>query len=172
MRLLSSTADSARWRTGLLISILAASSCDVPTGLPRIESRYRFPVEDVTLPVTGVPATVTVSQDLSGIDLSDRVSGATIRITPLNAAGATGTVTFRITGGGVTVNGSVNVAGPAGQTVPLDEAQARALLGGVIQISASGTLCRATGCGLELPPFPSVTLDNEIELMVRLGGEG
>jgi len=160
------------FRLALRAAPLILLACDIPTGLPRIESRYLFPLEDVSVPVTGVPASAQISQDLSSIDLTDQVGGATIRISPENPAGATGTLAFTIKGGGVTVNGSVDVAGPASQRIELNEAQTRALLGGTVQISASGTLCRAGGCGLELPPFPIVTLRNEIELLVRLGGEG
>jgi hypothetical protein len=156
----------------IVLTPMLLLACDVPTGLPRIESSYLFPVEDLAVPVTGIDVAVQVSQDLSSIDLTDQVRGATIRISPENPTGATGTLAFTISGGGVSVNGTVDVAGPASQSVELDEAQTRALLGGTVQISASGTLCRAGGCGLELPPFPVVTLRNEIQLRVRLGGEG
>jgi hypothetical protein len=164
--------NSMRWMRAVWLMPVLLLACDVPTGLPRIDSSYLFPVEDLTIPVTGIQVAVQVSQDLSSIDLTDQVRGSTIRISPENPTGATGTLVFTISGGGVTVNGSVDVAGPASQQIELDETQTRALLGGTVQISASGKLCRASGCGLELPPFPVVTLRNEIQLRVRLGGEG
>jgi hypothetical protein len=155
----------------LLLPLFVLAACDIPTGLPKIESRYLFPVEDLVVPVTGVAASATTEQDFSDIDLTDRVNGAVIRVAPDNPAGATGTLTFTIAGGGETASAAVNVAGGE-QRIDLDAAQTRAFLGSRVTITASGTLCRSSGCGFLPPPFPQVTLKNRIELLVQFGGEG
>ncbi len=152
--------------------VAGLAGCDVPTGLPRVDSTFLFPVESVQLPVSGVTASATASQDFSDIDVADRVMEAAIRVTPRNPSGATGTLTVKLTGGGVTVTGSVNIAGGPNQRIPLTQEQVRALMGAQVQIEASGTLCKASGCGFELPPWPMVTLDNDLEVVVQLGGEG
>jgi hypothetical protein len=54
--------------------------------------------------------------------------------------------------------------------MPRDQVQT--LLHGEITIRAYGTLCRASGCGFAAPPFSTVTLKNELELRLELGGEG
>jgi len=151
---------------------VALAGCEVPTGLPILESRFRFEVESVLVPVAGVPASASARQTLSSIDVANDVRGATIWVTPVNPSAATGTLSVQIRGGGVTVNGTVNVAGGANQAIPLTQAQVQALLGGEVTITASGTLCRPAGCGIAPPPFPMVTLENELELVVALGGEG
>lgn len=155
-----------------LVLVLTAAACELPTGLPRVESTFRFPVDDVVLPVTSVPASASSQTDLGGIDLSDNVRRGTIRVTPENALGATGQLTIRLMGGGETVTGVVDVAGPPNQLISLNEQQIRALLSGVVTIEASGTLCPASGCVLGPPPFAELKLINELELVVELGGEG
>jgi hypothetical protein len=156
----------------LAAATLTLAACDIPTALPRVESTFRFPVDSVVLPVAGVSASVTERSDLSDIDLSDRIRSAALRVTPVNAAGSTGELTLQISGGGVVVYGTVDVANAAGQEIPITRAEAQALLSGEVAITASGTLCRASGCGVFPPPFPTVTLRNELELIVELGGEG
>jgi hypothetical protein len=163
---------SGRWLTALLVLAVVGTGCEVPTGLPILESRFRFEVESVVVPVAGVPGSASARQTLSQIDMASDVRGATIWVTPVNPSAATGTLAIQIRGGNVTVNGTVNVAGGPNQAIPLTQAQVQALLGGEITITASGTLCRAAGCGLAPPPFPTVTLENELELLVALGGEG
>lgn len=155
-----------------LVLVLAYAGCELPTGLPRVESVFRFPVDDVVIPVTSVPATASGQTDLGGIDLSDNVRRGAIRVTPDNPVGATGLLTVRLMGGGETVTGLIDVAGPANQLIELNEQQIRALLSGVVTIQASGTLCPAAGCAITLPPFPELTLKNELELVLELGGEG
>ena len=155
---------------GLLL-VFAISGCELPTGLPRVESLFRFPVDDVVLPVTSVPATSSGQTDLGGIDLSDNIRRGAIRVTPENPTGATGQLAIRLIGGGTTVTGVIDVAGPANQLIDLTEAEVRALMAGVITIEASGTLCPAAGCVIGLPPYAELTLKNELELVVELGGE-
>jgi hypothetical protein len=155
----------------LCLTVLG-SACEVPTGLPIVESRFRFEVEGVAVPVAGVPASASVRQSLSDIDVANDVRAATIFVSPVNPSGATGTLAIQIEGGGVAVHGTVDVAGAANQSIPLTGEQARALLAGQVTITASGTLCRPSGCGLAPPPFPVVTLENQLELVVALGGEG
>jgi hypothetical protein len=154
-----------------VLCFLMVSACDLPTALPRIESTFRFPVDDVVIPVTGVGATASTEADLDGIDIED-VKRGRVLVTPENAAGSTGVVTIRLTGGGVTVTGAIDVQGGANQPIDVTGAEARALLGGAVTIEASGTLCRSSGCGVSPPPFPNVTLRNTLELVVELGGEG
>lgn len=143
----------------------------MPTGLPRIESTFRFPVDDVVVPVTGIGATASTQADLDGIDIDD-ISRGRILVSPENGAGSTGVLTVRLMGGGVTVTGVVDVAGGPDQPIDVTGQEIRALLAGPVTIEASGTLCLSTGCGASAPPFPDVTLKNTLELVVELGGEG
>lgn len=154
-----------------LLAVVATAACDVPTGLPRIESTLRFAVEDVVVPVTGVGATVSEPVDLGGVDLQE-VRRGTIRVTPENDVGATGVLAVRVIGGGVTVSGSVDVAGGPDQAIELTGDEIRALMGRSVTLEASGALCRPSGCGLSAPPFPNVRLKNVPDLVVELGGEG
>jgi len=155
----------------IVVTVASMTGCDVPTGLPRFASTWRFPTADVVVPVAGVQGSTTVTEDLTDVDISDRVRSAVIRIRPENAAGATGTITFSIQGGGVTVRGTVNVVNPAVQTIPISEAEVRALLGSSAAFTASGTVCRAGGCGPVPPPHASVTLKTELELVLEVGGD-
>lgn len=152
-----------------VLAVLA--SCDVPTGLPRIESTFRFPVDAVVVPVTGLSATASAQADLGAIDLDD-VQRGRVLVTPENGSGSTGLLTVRITGGGVVVSGVIDVAGGADQAIEVSGGEVRALLGAMATIEASGTLCRPAGCGASLPPYPDVRLENTLELVVELGGEG
>jgi len=169
----STTGRRASWTSAALLAAvtLASGACDIPTGLPRIESTFRFPVDSVVVPVAGVAASASERSDLSDIDLADRIRRAVLRVTPVNEAGSTGELMIRISGGDVVVHGTINVGNAAGQEIPITAAEAQTLMAGEVTITASGTLCRAAGCGLFPPPFPTVTLKNELELMVALGGE-
>jgi hypothetical protein len=160
----------ARARTIPVVCLLILAACDLPTGLPRIESTFRFPIDDVVVPVTGVGATASVDAELDGIDIED-VRRGRVLVTPANAAGSTGILTVRFMGSGVTVTGTVDVAGGADQAIDVTGEEIRLLLGGPVTIEAAGTLCRSSGCGLSAPPFPNVTLENMLELVVQLGGE-
>jgi hypothetical protein len=151
---------------------LPLASCDVPTAPPRIQSTWRFPTETLDVLVTGVSATTIETRDMSAIDLVDRIQSAVIHVLPVNPRNASGTAQFVMSGSGVTVLGNVNVRGNPDQPIPLTQAQVRALLGGVVTFRATATLCPASGCGLVMPPFDSVTLHTELELVVELGGEG
>lgn len=156
----------------ILLSCPLLSSCDVPTAPPRLQSAWRFPTESLEIPVTGLSATTVSTQDLGDIDLVDRIQSAVVHLAPDNPANASGTVLFVMSGGGVTVLGSVDVRGGADQTIPLTRAEVRALLSGVVTFRATGTLCPASGCGLVVPPFATVTLDTELEVVIEVGGEG
>jgi hypothetical protein len=154
-----------------VLSALVLSACDLPTALPRIESTFRFPVDDVVVPVSGVDATASTESDLDGIDIED-VKRGRVLVTPENGAGSTGVLAIRLMGGGVTVTGAIDVQGGPDQAIDVTGSEARALLSGAVTLEASGTLCRASGCGATPPPFPNVTLRNTLELVVELGGEG
>jgi hypothetical protein len=154
-----------------VLCFLTVSACDLPTALPRVESTFRFPVEDVVIPVTGTDATATTDTDLDRIDIEE-VKRGRVLMTPENASGSSGILTVRLTGIGVTVPGTIDVQGGANQSIEATGAEVRALLSGSVTLEASGTLCRSSGCGASPPPFPNVTLRNTLELVVELGGEG
>ena len=153
-----------------VLCVLILSACDLPTALPRIESTFRFPVDDVVVPVSGVGTTASTEADLDGIDIED-VKRGRVLVTPENGAGSTGVLTIRLMGG-VTVTGAIDVQGGPDQAIDVTGSEARALLSGAVTLEAAGTLCRASGCGASPPPFPNVTLRNTLELVVQLGGEG
>lgn len=155
----------------LALSPLIAG-CDVPTTSPIIETRWRFPTEQVDVPITGTSATSISTRDLSDIDLADKVRSGSILVTPANPTNAMGTVTLTLSGGGVTVQGTVDIAGGADQEIPMTGPQIQALLNAVVTFRATGTLCPASGCGPVSPPFRSVTLETELEVVARVGGEG
>lgn len=160
-------------RALLLIALSALlSGCDIPTTSPIIETTWRFPTEPLDVPVSGLSATTVSTRDMSDIDLADKIQSGEILVTPANPNNATGTVTFILSGGGVTVLGTVDIAGGPEQAIPLTGAEVQALLGGVVTFRATGTLCPASGCGPVSPPFPIVTLESELEVVVRVGGEG
>jgi len=156
--------------SSFLAPLVLLPACQLPTGLPGIESTFRFPVEDVVVPVTGTDASAFESADFDGIDI-ENVSRGKVLVTPENTEGAMGVLAVRLVGGGVTVAGSIDIAGGADQPIDLSGEEARALLGGPVMIEATGTLCRASGCGFTPPPFPNVRLRNAVELVVRLGGK-
>ncbi len=158
----------------LLLLVLSPflSGCDIPTTSPIIETTWRFPTEPLDVQVSGLSATTISTRDMSDIDLADKVQSGRILVTPTNPDGATGTVIFVLAGGGVTVLGTVDIAGGPEQAIPLTGEQIRALLGSVVTFRATGTLCPASGCGPASPPFSMVTLDSELEVVVRVGGEG
>jgi hypothetical protein len=157
----------------LLVALSALlAGCDVPTTSPIIETRWRFPTEPLDVPITGLSATSISTRDMSDIDLADKIRSGTILVTPRNATNATGTVTFILSGGGVTVQGTVDIAGGPDQAIPMTGPQIQAMLGGVVTFRATGTLCPASGCGAVAPPFNSVSLESELEVVVEVGGEG
>ncbi len=154
----------------IAVAEAALAGCDVPTGPPRFESAWRFPTADVVVPVAGVQGSTTETEDLTDVDMADRVRRATIRVRAVNTTGATGTITFTVRGGGATVQGTIDVARTEVQTIEIRESEVRALLGSVATFTAAGTLCRASGCGLVPPPHAVVTLKTELELVLELGG--
>jgi len=154
----------------IAVTVAALMGCDVPMGLPRFASTWRFPAADVVVPVAGVQGSTTVTEDLTDVDVSDRVRSAVIRVRPENASGATGVITFTIRGGGLTVQGTIDITNPAVQTIAISEAEVRSLLGSIATFTASGTVCRPVGCGPVPPPHASVTLKTELELVLEVGG--
>ena len=123
-------------------------------------------------------ANTTVSASNPRYDLTDaselagRARSGALIVDIENTAGATGLVAIRIAGGGVTVDGTVDLAGGDGQRVLADRAQVQALLGHEVAVTASGTLCPQSGCdGSAFPPFPMVRFETRLELMLELGGE-
>jgi hypothetical protein len=161
-------------RLGAGAGVLALlSACDVPTAPPRFETRFVVAGEEVSVPVTSRQASATSGYDLTeAADLAGRAQGGALVVDVENAAGATGLVAIRITGGGTTVDGTVDLAAGGGQRIPADREQVRALLGQDVTITATGTLCPQSGCDANaLPPFPMVRFETRFELMLELGGE-
>lgn len=152
------------------VAILAVLACDVPTGLPRVESRFLLPIDDVIVPVTGVASSVAVRRNLQNIALNSEVKSATLRVTPLNPSGATGVLDLEITGGSARVSGPIDVSGGSRQEITISGAQMQAFIDNVITIKAGGRLCRTGGCGVS-PPYPVVTLQGEMEVLVEYGGK-
>ncbi|MGH7506855.1 MAG: hypothetical protein ACRELX_14455 [Longimicrobiales bacterium] len=158
----------------LILSSVALGACDVPTAAPRFETTFVVPAEAVTVLVTSRPATATIGYDLNDVDRAviDHARGGALRVDIVNAAGGTGVVQLVLSGGGVTVEGSVDLAGGSGQRIPATESEVRALLGRDVMITASGTLCPPSGCDASaLPPFSVVTFRTSLELLLELGGE-
>lgn len=154
-----------------VLGVVAA--CDVPTAPPRFETRFVVAGEDVSVPVTSRAASASSLYDLTdAADLAGRARRGALIVDIGNTAGATGLIAIRISGGGVTVNGTVDLAGGDGQRVVADREQIQALLGHDVEITASGTLCPQSGCNENSPPpFPMVRIETRLELMLELGGE-
>lgn len=167
------TVQSAVRGRGLAASLplLLVLSCDVPTGLPRVQTRFLLPIDDVVVPVTGAASTISVRTALRSLELNNDVKSATLRVTPLNPMGATGEVEFIIAGGGQRASGRVVVDGPPNQVIAVTGAQVETFLATPVTLSASGTLCTTTSCKIA-PPYPIVTLQAELELEVEYGGKG
>lgn len=154
-----------------MLAVVAA--CDVPTAPPRFETRFAVAGGDVSVPVTSRPASATSGYDLTdAADLAGRARGGALVVEIANAAGATGLIDIRIQGGGATVVGTVDLAAGGSQRIPADREQVQALLGNMVSVTASGTLCPQSGCNANaLPPFPEVRFDTRLELVLELGGE-
>jgi hypothetical protein len=161
-----------RLRVCAAVAVVVAA-CDVPTAPPRFETRFVMAGEDVTVPVTSRAATGTTGYDLTdAAELAGRARSGALVVDIENASGATGLVAIRIAGGGVMVDGTVDLAGGAGQRILADRAQVQALLGHDVAVTASGTLCPQSGCDASaFPPFPMVRFETRLELMLELGGE-
>ena len=159
-------------RLGAALAV-ALTACDVPTAPPRFETRFVVAGEDVSVPVTSRQASATSGYDLTdAADLAGRARGGALVVDVENAAGATGLVAIRISGGGVTVAGTVDLAAGDGQRIPADREQVQALLGHDLTVTATGTPCPQSGCNAAaLPPFPMVRFETRLELMLELGGE-
>jgi hypothetical protein len=160
-------------RLGAALAVVL-TACDVPTAPPRFETRFVLAGEDVQVPVTSRSASATSSYDLTdAADLAGRARGGALVVDIDNAGSSTGLVAIRIAGGGVTVDGFVDLSAGDGQRIAVDEAQVQALLGHTFDVTASGTLCPNSGCNATaLPPFPMVRFETRFELMLELGGEG
>jgi hypothetical protein len=149
------------------------TACDIPTAPPRFETTFVVPGETVTVPVTSRSASASATYDLTDTgDLVDRSRGGAIVVDVENAEAASGTVLVRFAAGGVTVDGTVDLSAGSGQRIPVSRDELAALLGRELTITATGTLCPASGCSpLSLPPFPSVTFETRLELTLEIGGE-
>lgn len=160
--------------TAALVAGLGLAACELPSGLPRFQPTYQFPAEAVSVDVTSQPASASAMEDLTDIDeeLRDNVVAGALVVDVVNPAGATGQATVRITGGGQTVSGTIQLAGGDGQRITASQDALRAFLGSTVTISAEGTFCPASGCGATQPPFAQVTFDTKLEITIEIGGEG
>jgi hypothetical protein len=163
--------ERAWWIAAALVA--AVTACDIPTAPPRFETTFVVPGETVTVPVTSQNASASATYDLTDTaDLVGRSRGGTLIVDVGNAAGATGTVLVRIAAGGVSVDGTVDLSAGSDQRIPVSRNDLAALLGRELTITATGRLCPQSGCSaLTLPPFPTVTFDTRLELVLELGGE-
>jgi hypothetical protein len=154
-------------------AVVMLTGCDIPTAPPRFETTFVVPGETVTVPVTSRSASASAAYDLSDTgDLVDQSRGGAVVVDVENPANATGSVLVRFAAGGVVVEGTVDLSAGGGQRIPVSREELAALLGRELTITASGTLCPASGCNaLSLPPFPNVTFDTRLELTLEIGGE-
>jgi hypothetical protein len=162
-----------RWASCIAATAVMLTACEIPTAPPRFESTFVVPGETVTVPVTSQNASASATYDLTETaDLVGRSRGGALVVDVDNASGATGTVLVRIAAGGVTVEGTVDLSAGSGQRIPVSRNDLAALLGRELTITASGRLCPQSGCSaVTLPPFPSVTFETRLELVLELGGE-
>ena len=143
--------------------------CDIPTALPRVESTFALTAADILVPVIGVPAAgPPIGVDFSGVDesLRGRARRATIVLTPLDAAGVSGTldVTLRAPNGTV-VTERLQVNGGTALTIELTENEVQSFLGNVVTVTTSGAL----GPPRSVPDI--ITLRPVIQIVLELGGE-
>jgi hypothetical protein len=162
-----------RWVSCVAAAVVMLTACDIPTAPPRFETTFVVPGETVTVPVTSQDASASVTYDLTDTeDLAGRSRGGALVVNVENATGATGTVQVRIAAGGVSVEGTVDLSAGSGQRIEVGRDELAALLGRELTVTAAGRLCPASGCNpVNLPPFPNVTFDTRLEVVLELGGE-
>lgn len=152
---------------------LIAAACELPTDLPRFESTYVVPAERILVPVASQPVAITVTHDLGDAeDLASRARSGAVLVDVENPSGASGPIRLRITADQADVAASIDPRGGSRQRIPLTSGEVRAMLGNVVTLHASGTLCPASGCAPGLPPGGLVTLRARYELTLVVGTGG
>jgi hypothetical protein len=159
------------WTVALVMAAMVGGSCDVPTGLPRLENTLALPAPEIEVPVTGTmtPA-IPVTVDLSGVDeaMVERARGGELELTPVDPENGTGTlqVTISDPASGTTVSQTITVA-PDGQpqVIAVSGDAMRSFLGGDVEVSVSGALGPAT------VPLRTVTLETLLRITFEIGGE-
>lgn len=150
-----------------------AVACDLPTDLPRFESTFVVPGERIEVPVASQPVAISVTHDLGDAeDLASRARGGAVVVDVDNPSGAGGPIQLRITADQADVTASIDPRGGSRQRIPLTSGEVQAMLGNVVTLRASATLCPATGCAPGLPPGGLVTLRARYELTLVVGTGG
>jgi hypothetical protein len=154
------------------VSLLAAA-CGLPTDLPRFESTFVVPAERIVVPVASQPVTASVAHDLGEAeDLARRARGGAVVIDVENPSGAAGSIQLRITADQADVTGTIDPRVASRLRLPLTPAEVQSILGNVVTLRASATLCPASGCAPGVPPGATVTLRARYELTLVVGTGG
>jgi len=163
------THTAARSASALLL--MAGLACEIPTAPPRFLPTFVVDVQSVSLPVTATPASTFITRDLADLDreVVARSRGGALVLRIDNPAGAAGTLSLGIEGGGEVVQSTIDVSEPSVR-IPLGEAALRAFLSSVVMLRAAGTLCPSDGCVQRPPPFPEVVLRPRLEIVMEIGG--
>jgi hypothetical protein len=157
---------------GVAVAAVMVASCDVPTDLPRFESTFIVPTEQLAMPISGRAVQVAFTRDLTDTrDLVRRARGGSLVVDVENQSAASGAIELRLSSELITVVGSIDARGGNRQRISLSRAEVQALLGQLISLRASGTLCPATSCAV-VAPTNVVTLHTRIELTLELGTDG
>lgn len=150
-----------------LVVVGWTAACEVPTDLPRLESTFVVPTEQLTLPVAGQPVSVLMTHDMAqNRNLVSRTRGGTLVVEIENGASAMGRIDLRVSNGQVDVMASLDARGENVQRIPLTRVEIQSLLGSMVTLRASGTLCPAAGCGTSGPAGQVVRLRGRFELVL------
>lgn len=129
-----------------LVLIGLVSACDVPTEAPQLESTFLVTTEQLSVPVAGAPVTVVLTHDMAGArNLVTRTRGGSLIVDIENGSAATGRITLRVSNGQVDIMAFIDSRGQ-NERIPLTRSEVQSLLGSVVTLRASGTLCPASGC--------------------------